>query len=671
MEIRIKKYVKIIYYILLIQGLFSIGLAYCEQWFWANKIYLLAMIEIFAVHAILFFLHNKGWGKKTSQQMLIAFFLLCLFWDCSLVHNQSLFINWKYFFVGFLAFHTAFVFWLYQYAKKINLYAVKLRITENRYIIVILLIFVFFSIIDINSVLRWDAVEYEAMASSNLKAFPYTLFNIQGYMFNHFSLGAAFFMAIGECLLPMNGVGIRCIQIIMAVITIIAATAIVKKFVTISSKGQSILITGIFAVSPLILGLVDYISLDFYSMCFFIWLIYSHIYQKYVWQVMCGLLLCFSKETAVIGYCVYLVSYYIVLVIKNIHGNFKKLKINNILKILSIEEWVVYWIPILFWVLIYFSNGLGVWTGGDGVSNSIEFNVPFILQKLRSVFIVNFNWLIYLILVISILYYLVKRKKNKIQITGNEYLIAMSVSYVVYVIFYCIFVTYNHIRYNQIFGVIPLIFMSIILLKAMKKKCFYIIMSCCLAVLLVQNFYTIDILSLISFNDFSLGNGRIMSTRTEEMHNEYIYSDSIVYNREYTYFDKNMYKFLEDIHYDGSQLIVLDNVSGQADITSYCILGFFEPIYYSAKGHTMGPYYNYYGSQIDYFDDSIILNLMFIDDSSENINFDAYSEVYYVDQDWGYNSDFDILEAYQCTLYKTYNYLSAKTTIYKLNEKDF
>ena len=111
----------------------------------------------------------------------------------------------------------------------------------------------------------------------------------------------------------------------MALITIYCFYLILDTILNNKSKIDMAIYTAIFAFSPMFLGILGEINVDFPSMCFFVWMVCCGIRGRYISQSLCGLLLCYSKETGVLLYGFYVLGMVVFRIIVNRKHGFKKI----------------------------------------------------------------------------------------------------------------------------------------------------------------------------------------------------------------------------------------------------------------------------------------------------------------------------------------------------------
>lgn len=358
-----------------------------------------------------------------------------------------------------------------------------------------------------------------------------SLFNINSLSFaKHISMS---YCAINEILAVLFGdllVGMTAGNIIVFVCSIFSVYGIIKMLLKNKTDFEYAILTGVYGISPFILGLVNYNYWDYWVITLFPIVIYFAMAKRWFFHLITALILCFVKETAIVAYAFYCVG----LLISdwlNERGD------NGIARTLCIFKKKRYFgmlVVGLSWLIVYIK--LPNW---DGVG-AFNIDTQYILRKLSVFYGFQFNWILTLSSIIAIIWIAVKRKKEVVLC-----ILPILLSDVAFVTFSCLFKTVNHARYidSHISVLIILAIYGIGLLVSKIGK--YICIIGVLVLTGVSNYTTIDPLSLHIFPTYNAGKTMIVTTSGE------ILSDSMVYNQQYRYFDKALDKALVDVWDDG------------------------------------------------------------------------------------------------------------------------
>lgn len=460
-------------------------------------------------------------------------------------------------------------------------------------IIVILFLFILFHLSTFTTWFRSDSsIYYGGICNSveNLKNGEITLtnFGIAGHMCYGYSL----FVFLGQLFIPYYGIGVRIANLFMAVITIFIFWKLLKVIFPKLDVWTRTFATGMFAFSPMLLGITAEVHTDFPVLCFFIWMVYCYVTGHQTACLLTGLLLCFSKETGVIFYCTFFLGCFLYRLVKNENKNwFKKL-----FEEFSASEWMLLVPPDLFLIASFFSKGWGgsaiAPTVTEGTLNTFTWNVDYIWLKIREIFLMNFAWLLIVPLLLFV-WAICKRKLVKIE-TKKEWLIGLGVSMAAFVVFNCAYYTYTHYRYLQLYLCFFVILVVLLLEKSTRNL--WIKRSISLLFMLaflVESFVTVDPVTFALFRNIDTGEGSIITTSEfakDTKGNRIIdkdaessktecsqLNDAIAYNREYLGIEKVFEKAFTDIGYDETKAIVMPAIYNESMyFTNFAYFGVYD-----------------------------------------------------------------------------------------------
>lgn len=632
-------------------------------YFRVGNILLLVSFTLYVCLYLYLLFTKKKFTVRTAGQMAVIHIIFCLFWDLALVHNFNDVIDWRYFIAGFIPLHLGLCYWLAMALQRFRLKYFVRWFKENYPLVALMVLLIAVTVGGLSNTLKWDELEYE-LSFTHLKNFNFSLYDIRLFsLCGHKTFGYTLLGGIGEFLFPVNGMGVRMAQIGMGLVTMLALNGILKNLLPKSGARGRFLLLLIFVFNPAFISNVTYISPDYAVACFFIWMVAGHLTGYKILQFFCNILLCFSKETGILVCFFYYAGYYLAEALREKRTG-QRLKM-FFFHYSAKEGFLVLFAPVAF--LLYFLVSGTLWGGAtQGYISGFRFEAPYLLDKFKALFLVNFNWILLLAFVFALIQYI----RKKLALVQPSYLTGLLAAAVGFLGFAFSFVTYNHIRYNLVFYFIFMILTIYFLWNVQKTLCLW---GCGLLGLLSlwQSFYTIDPVTRGLFRNLDLGNGHIITTREERYGSrDYDYSDSVVYNRQYSYVDKTIQAFLADIDYDGTQLLVFPNMTKAADVqaTAYCFLGEFEPFCYNREPQG---YWASYMDETTYPDvwpgENVYLDILFVNEEPEPLPLADYEEIYYVDQLCGYDFDSEkILNVYDAKLFQTYDYRTAKTVVYKI-----
>lgn len=267
----------------------------------------------------------------------------------------------------------------------------------------------------------------------------------------------------------------------------------------------ALLLTTLYACSPYLLGMVNYYSLDYMAACIFVWVIYFAYCEKWILHYMAAILFVFTKEPAIVTYGAFCIGV-VVLDIKN----------NGIRKVVDRIQYYFMLSIACMWFALY--SVIGGWSGGEG---QFSFDIEYVIDKLQVLYILNFSWLIVLLIFITAA---CSRKKNRIV----QYCIPVVLSIVAYTVFSIMFKTVNHARYTAMVPAGLYIILIIFLLSSKTinisiRNSIVALLDICM---LLSVYKTVDPMTLYCFENVNIGNEMMITT------GDYAIGDSMIYNKQ-------------------------------------------------------------------------------------------------------------------------------------------
>lgn len=454
---------------------------------------------------------------------------------------------------------------------------------ENTIILLIIIVFGLLTLEVIDSFFMWDSREYYAKPTSS--------YDVQGMLYNldenfadigglflakHVSLGYSLWLILFQ-LIKEGSVSVQIADIILAGISIFAYYQILRKILggKFSNKVLS-LATIPYAFSPFVLGMVGYLNLDSTIMYFEVIFIACSLYQYEALECLFAFCLCFTKENAIIYYVGYIVMKVICEYLKN-----NPFHLRSLIKFgfRNIKNYI-YALPVIFWGILRLLNS--VW-GGDVAWSSEGMNcfgidINVIEMKLKQIFLLNFNWMFWAVLLVGGIIFVVQRTKINKDVLA--YMIPLCSFGIMVIVFGCLYVTWTHARY--ITPIIPPLYLTatIIIANLGIRQNEFCIWNIIVSVLLfIQCFIVIDPVMSSLFDSLSVGNGELYTMQLngdERIGTSQVFNDSIVYNRQYMYWQKTLIDMFKKAGYDGNMLVVSPE---GVDCTIYALFGFWDPMW--------------------------------------------------------------------------------------------
>lgn len=642
-----------------------LGFVFATTEHWKKGIWSEAIAFFFLLLGTCIFLKKCHKESKYLLTMFFIYTIVTIFWDLSALSPYSnkafpiiiiiggIILNLSTIAIGIYAFcqfkDKIFYFW-----------------SNYKFIILVVLLFIIGSLEVLDDWPRCDSWSYFRTAQE-AKYWDFSFGTV--YLFKlaeHRAYGVALFDLIGAYLTPDSPLGIRMIQIAVVSFSAFLLSKIINyNNLDRNSKFLNTLIVSLILFNPLVFGLIFEINLDIYVFCFFIWLYYSYITNNKLLFLFSSFLLVFSKETAIPLWGAFIFG---ILALNFILKRNTMICIDKGIAHSADKEVPSFQLKTLFIICLIIMGSLAlsflfggsVWldrvgsmdisTDGTGI-NKFGWNTINIINKLKQLFGINFNWLYTLIILLigpySIWKNLIKPPQNKMGISVKTSSLPFILAQVEFILFNLLYITYNNPRYliTYLLGLILLFtFLLVNLNIGIRKKC--IILSTLLLLSIIQNFTTIDPITYKLFKNIDTGNGKMITTRVfgvdengdlttdEDIWSLREMTHAASYNRQYTYFGEAFEKFLQIVDYKETDLIVVQPIYG-VHMTYLSLFG---------KGDTYNDsyYYDPKSGNIVQRADYTKLNLLVTDDVSM-INFSEFDRIYYVSMDFNkkYESQFD------------------------------
>lgn len=641
---------KYLYYILCIPFTMLSYFFYLTEHMTLSRWGIIGVFFLALIGNICSLIQYKQISYTTAKQLFWVFFTFALLWDLAILSDKSVKTHVFLIVIGFITLNMGAFLWLFLSVllrKNTDIPCFKQSVKDNIYPFFIMIIFFILSFETVFSGIKIDSYDYYGACITQAVQWDFSFETFRDWQLAaHNAFGYSLFAVIGEYLWPGDARGVRLIQIIMVIITIAAFSSIVRQLkIDHGDKKENAVITAMFAFTPVILGTIFEIGLDLPLACFFIWFLYSHLTGKKIFEIASVFLLLFSKEPGIILLFGFAAAWILNFIYVNRKDGIKKLLTNKNLW----RHIIIYLIPALFYILVFAlsdkwlaqDDSLGISLGGDQL---YKFGINFtnIYVKTKEFLALNFAWLFILIAIICIL---LKFKKIK-KLALDKFYLFVFISMLCFYLFNIFYITYCNPRYlTPYYAILPLFSALFIaqLERAYLRKCIYVLLS---ALLLIQNFVTIDPIMLSAFKNINVGRSTIITTRTfilvndnnEFSTDEALWSNNEMthaasYNREYSYLGSLLNKTLETVNYDDKTLIALAPTYGEY-MTKLTLFGNRdkEAVYYydtETKRQTLDS-------------SKTVINIQVLKESASEINYDDYERVfllYFPYREKYYNAD--------------------------------
>lgn len=612
--------------------------------------------------AYLGWFHRSKLSEKVIGGMATVSLLLALYWDSMfLLPGEMIGAPW-YRTLGTLSLNGSVLIWMAS-----HFIGTKQRVSDRKYIkkqdsnIWVYLLFAaviaILSYETLDDWYRWDSYYY--ISQLGYAAVPdFTLkhlgtMNLVNHLCSVYSmLALTVCNFVGE--IPL---GARLLNWILALWSVICFYRLLHQAAFRNQKWYAVVCTLIFTVSPWMMGFIGEVSLDYIGFCampMLFWYLYD---CNVIMTAVAATILAFSKEPGVI------VCGFAALAVWS-EALFRKERPDQIKGWIA-AGWKAVWngrvmaigIPLVIWLMQYVR--LSHW----GASDSTHFfgiSAGFLKQKIPTLLTLNFTWLVIILAIFSCVRMKQKNVKEEIFPKWMFPLVAGTVGFFV---FDLIFVTFNHGRYNLL--MIPGIFFGLFYWMGksgmIDKFGGKVLLGLLGGLLLVQTFWQIDPVSKWIERDITIGDNSIVSTNWNFSANDF--GDSIVTNRQYTYFDETLDRMLDEIDYREGKALVFPGC--------FNVFMGLEPeyIYYGIMGDYAFRNVDIYWDPVKKersFEAGELLKIYVM--TEEFVSQTAEEELYYVSVPW-YEEDLELLQNFHQLEKKEVSYRGWEITICKLGEK--
>lgn len=618
---------------------------------------------------------KKTINSTVASQYFVIFFLWALFFLAALSNHYTR-ESYK---VGYLLFmEIAFTilglfFWGTCLSWKESLKKFCSYFKENYILFIFAFSLFFFSFEVLHSWTNWDSKEYYRVIS-NLKTINFSPNDIAMFKSaGHMSYGYMFIMAIGEFFFPTYGVGARLVNVLLLVGCIFFFESILKQLMPNSNKKLNYAATFLFFITPTIWGPLYEQNVEISVVSFFIFFLWAFLRQYNIMTAFWGTMLVFTKETSVILVGGFAIGYIISLLVKN--KNIKILFKKDVFK-----QMLALYIPCVLFLLYFVLDGSG-WANNVTFEsqkqiNLFAINITYIIAKLKQMFIVNFQWIITVSIIVFCLFIFLKKrnKTTNYELTDYYMVIPLLTTYVLFLIIQLFYVTYLLPRYiciNYFFMALMFAYvLNIVNINIIIKYLQCVIIG---ILLILQTFITCDPLTFYCFSPTPIGEGYVASANILLTYDDYhivtgkgasvmALSPYTAYNRQYLYKYRLMENILSSINYSTKDVIVLPDLFHPISNGTYW--GYVTENYYDSITKKV---YQLYEPKTTEMNNKDLINYVIQNESDTKINLENYEHAYFID--FPYNEKFDsdsIISLYNASLEKEINYRGWSAKIYQI-----
>ncbi len=440
----------------------------------------------------------------------------------------------------------------------------KTKIQKQYKIEILLLIAGIARFLMVGEIPRWDsAIYYDGLrfACKNFVLWGDYIMKIFS-LASHRSLFYALILGIGEFLLPGKAIGPQIINVIMELLAIWCFYRILHKLFPEVKETILVLETALFSVLPLFFGLSVYVHLDLGVALFFVYLIYGMVYDRKLVVCIAALGMSESKETGALLLGVFGITYIVILFVEN-----KAKILTRVRKTLfDLKLWAMAPAAFAYLYLLMNEEG-GGWNDVNTYVSEDRYNIfgwegHYILTKLKSFFVLNFQWIVCLCLAVGIV--VLWKQKIRLHWQEKRILILTAAVETTFVLFGLFYITAALPRYNIISDMALLLMTALIWNAILRSRYSYGSKVCkamvgMLVLFAVEAFVTIDPLTHLAFQKVETGMIDMVYA-CDETRGIY-YGDGMCYNHQYTFLNRAYNKALKKCSYDENTVIYSDEDS--------------------------------------------------------------------------------------------------------------
>jgi hypothetical protein len=348
---------------------------------------------------------------------------------------------------------------------------------------------------------KWDGALYEqACMRMNI----HSITSMAAY--SHIAQGYGILFCVARMIKDDPQIAMAMVNIVMYLGSICAFYGIVCYLIPDKKKNTYLISTTVYAFSPYTLGMVNYYSLDYATLCLFVCMLYFALRKQWVLQFVTALFFCFTKEPAIISYGAFCLGIVIV--------DFAKTK--NIKRILVRPQYYSMLETGFLWVVTYLI--FGGWNAGEG---GTAIDTSYMEDKLNALYVLNFSWIFVLAVIAGLIYFTIRKKLKTL-----SWAFPIILSTLFYTLFSMMFKTVNNTRYTAQVSIVLYVLGISVILYVFKERLAKIVLIVLSVLLLASSYVTIDPVTKICFETVNVGNMEMITTGVLAP------GDSMIYNKQ-------------------------------------------------------------------------------------------------------------------------------------------
>lgn len=500
---------------------------------------------------------NAVWGQLALVAgILTAFCMTALFTTCNTNVRNAPYIAVSVMFAILCAVMLGLAVW-----NRLKQGKGKLALPIDKAFLLVAIVFIVIRLAQFDTLPRWDSETYFAALRKACENYEYDFPSLINNFFlaGHVSLGYALFLAMGYFIWPNAAQGVYAVNLLLSFAGFCCTWGILRHAVKRKTSLQLLLAAFLIWCMPLTLGTFSGISLDYGIMLFLVFLLYSHIKQQYLLMLFWALVLATTKETGVI--C--LAGYGVICVLQKFlyqHGSFRD---RGLALLKEKAMWILLGSGGAFLLmralqLLFGKSSWGTGISKSGLHNVFKWQWDYVLLKLQTFFLLNFYWVLALLMLYCVLASAFgKKQRLRYLLLKNEEICCAIGAAAAFIVFSCIYLTYNNPRYNVVVEYILALVCVIFVMWTITEQtvCNLVIGQLCV-IMLVQSYYTVDPVTKDVFPKVNTESAFPMVTTGWSGYPS-LQADITVYNNQYTYLDKAYDKILSNIGYDENTVLIM------------------------------------------------------------------------------------------------------------------
>lgn len=380
---------------------------------------------------------------------------------------------------------------------------------------------------------RWDGAFYESECRNVMNIHSLSTLGAVGHMSQAFGVLYCLIFNVVE----NSELSLAILNVLFYLGSILGFFYLIKLIFPDFGEITYVLGTAVYAFSPFSLGMVNYYSLDYMPMCLFVWVIYFAYKRYWILHMITACCFVFTKEPLIIAYAGVCIGILVMDWEQSKYASYKE-KIRDFLGKLQYYLMVLVG---LIWV------GIFLMFCGWGGSGSFGIDIGYMIEKLKVLFVLNFNWLLCGVIALEVIYILLTKRMKEID---GRWCVPLVLSLVLFIIFNMAYITINHARYSAVVPVIIYLLSLGFASIALKEKWVRLGSGIVVIILLLTSYKTIDPVSLSVFEKIETGKTTMITTSTPMI------GDMMIYNKQMLAEEDALNRALEYALEEGAMIFV-------------------------------------------------------------------------------------------------------------------